>query len=67
MSKTLKDLNWSLYTVNIILALFGAILVIVGNDIVTWKGIMGTLLVAVAKDNISFFSDAKKQLERESK
>ena len=62
MPKTLKDLNWSLYSVNMILALFGAVLVIVGNDIVSWKGIAGVLAVALAKDNISFFSDAKKQL-----
>lgn len=63
MPKTLKDLNWNLYIVNTILALSGAGLVIFLNNIVGWRGVFGTLAVALIKDNIAFFSDAKKQFE----
>lgn len=62
MSKTLKDLNWSLYAVNMILALCGAVLVIYGNSISSWEGIFWVILIAIAKDNIAFFSEAKKSL-----
>ncbi len=62
MSKTLKDLNWSLYVVNMILAISGAVLVIYGNGITGYEGIFWTVLIAIAKDNISFFSEAKKKL-----
>ena len=61
MPKTIKDLNWSLFLINIFGAIATGVVISLAGDF-TWQGLGITVLGVVAKDLASFFSDAKKQL-----
>lgn len=61
MPKSLKDLNWSLLVINMATAISLGLTIALAGEF-TWKGLAITVASIAAKDLLSFFTEAKKQL-----
>ncbi|KAF0246283.1 MAG: hypothetical protein FD167_3475 [bacterium] len=61
MAKTLKDLNWNLFLVNLIFALLTGLGIVLAGSFTFTSG-LAVIAGIIIKDNLAFFADAKKQL-----